>query len=336
MEHREAPRMAPAEAATARRFARFVSAPTVSRIALSRLGLAVLAGMLTVGLVTSGGWYALRLMMGWVDRQRPYQIAFHEITLDPPPPAWYRGSACVFLDRVRAAALVQEPSLSVLNCDLEELKTDFQKYAWVKRVARVRCVPPERDHPARLTIQLEYREPVAVAILPKRPEIVLDGEGVILPGEDIDRERVGPFIPIHRLAPPYAPRTGQVWKVESATPGVAEVNAHAVAAARLAACLKEVAAQGKNSGPLSPVPLIAFDRNGAGPFVEFAATRWLLWGEVPGDESPGQPTAEAKWTMLRDWVQKNGVEALKYPCYLEFAQSKLVVRLGGANPSDGK
>ncbi len=90
MEHREAPRMATAEARTrdagpdldhGSRFARFLTLPTQRRFTPTRLVLSLLA--LVAALVV--GSQVLHLLVEWVHGQAPYQIEFREIVLDPSP-----------------------------------------------------------------------------------------------------------------------------------------------------------------------------------------------------------------------------------------------------------
>src|SRR3954470_2740930 len=100
MEHREIPRIVSAEGrprdaraepvADRHRFARFVTSPTERRLVLSRLGLAVLAGVCALIAVGVVGAHVLEKMVRWLHGRPQYQTTFGAIELEPAPPAWYR------------------------------------------------------------------------------------------------------------------------------------------------------------------------------------------------------------------------------------------------------
>src|SRR4051812_31740807 len=123
MEHREHPRMAMSEGpprdasdpATTRRFARFVPAPNVRRLALSRIGLAIGASAGILGLVVLVMSQGIHSAAGWLHRQPLY--ALESITLDPPPPAWFRGGEGRFVARVGLGEARAQTG-SVLDLDL--------------------------------------------------------------------------------------------------------------------------------------------------------------------------------------------------------------------------
>ncbi len=101
-------------------------------------------------------------------------------------------------------------TFSALDFDREHLLLRFKRYIWVEKVLHVTVT-----HPNRVTVQLEYVEPVAMERLADRPErTIVNGDGVILPREDIDFGRVGPLIQLYRFEPPVAPTFGETWKTQ--------------------------------------------------------------------------------------------------------------------------
>jgi hypothetical protein len=307
MEHRE-----PGTASEGTRgFARLVATPRARRRALTRLGLAALALGLTLAAVVT----LMDLAARWLRQQRDYLLPFREITLDPPPPPWYRGGARAFLDRVRKDDPAKE-TISVLGVDFEELTRDFRLYCWVEKVLRV-----ERGYPNRLVVHLRYRIPVAIGQESSGSFWVIDKDGVILPHQDVDEKLVDRLIQIVNLDPPFDPRPGQVWKSEKGASRPAEGDEHVLAAARLADFLKAMTEREK---PLSRPELLQFlhiqDHT---LFVQYGPSTIVRWGEAPGAEAPGQLSATEKWTMLREWVEAHPNPSDESPSYLviEFTRS---------------
>ncbi|HMB02555.1 MAG TPA: hypothetical protein VKP69_02310, partial [Isosphaeraceae bacterium] len=307
-----------------RRFARFVAVPRVRRLALTRIGLAGLAAVLTLAALV----VLLELATSWLKRQPDYRLAFREITLDPPPPSWYRGGAAAFLDRVRDGDPSKQ-AVSVLGIDLEELQRGFRLYCWVERVVRV-----ERSYPNRLVVHLEYRKPVAVArgkVVPGRakvePDRVIDKDGVILPKGDIDEEAVNRLISVVDLDPPFDPRPGRVWKSGDSSRGQERGDERVLAAAKLADFLETAQEREKTLPPaLQLIAIHPIDKHTL--FVQNGPSTIVLWGEAPGSEYPGQLSAEDKWAKLRDWVRANPNLQVESPyfLYLRFTKGEFIIR----------
>jgi hypothetical protein len=328
MEHRESPRIGRVDdragdavtgPAPSRRFARLVASPAVRRLAVNRVGLAVVASIAILGLVVAAGTLARRSASEFLQRQPEYQLAFKEIALEPPPPAWYRGGTEGFLKRVREEAR-EEESFSVLGVDLARLDRAFRLYAWVEKVEQV-----TRSYPNRVVVRLAYREPVAVAHSGDQAAVVVDRDGVILPRGEIEWEAAGPLILIAGLPPPVDPRPGRFWKSGDAAKGTVQADERVLAAARLAAFLKS-----KQARPESSIPALRFmalhPEVKRQIFVECASMMMILWGDAPGEEPPGQLTAEARWTMLRDWVKENPARVVEHPSYLHFTKTGVSIQ----------
>ncbi len=181
----------------------------------------------------------------------------------------------------------------------------------------------------RIAVALEYRMPVARAGLEDRQEIVLDREGVILPREDLDPAEADRLVQICDLDPPRDPRPGVPWKTGDAARGQEQADPRVLAATRLVEYLNSVAAQEENhiSGlrVMAVHPAPDFPRQW---FVEFDNQFMVFWGDPPGSEADGELSAEAKWTMFRDWAKRNDLRTVKYPRYLRFTKTGLVVAQG--------
>lgn len=310
-------------AASTRRFARLVPSPATRRDALGRLGLTVLACTVVLSLVlvaiVSGG----RALVRWLHERPAYQLRFDEMTLEPEPPAWFVRGRVGFLDGLRSNAKRPE-SLSVLDVDLAKLRDDFRHYAWVKKVKGV-----EKLVSNRIVVRLDYREPVAR--WEKDPKVVIDGDGVILPGEDINTEAAERLMWLASVDhPPFDSRPGEPWKKGNAAEGLTWPDERVMAAARLAGFLKAR----RVDEILPALRVVAIHPTpDSRLFVQFTDDVMAFWDEPPGDERPGRPTASEKWTLLRDRARRQGSLGIRYPKgSLAFSKDGIDDRLATDSP----
>ena len=164
--------------------------------------------------------------------------------------------------------------------------------------------------PLGLTVQLAYRRPVALVETTTGEKYLVDGSGVILPQDDLDTD-VATFVKQHGLIGikgdgilrPARSEAGRRWKSMAGVHDAAPVNSRIPAAARLAGFLLEKARTiDKERQPEPEYPLInPMDPKGRGLFLKNAESTYILWGDAPGEENPGNPTAEEKWERLREW-----------------------------------
>jgi hypothetical protein len=289
------------------RFARFVSLPRQRHLVLSRLGLAVLSSIIALIVTAVVGWHLLGSLVRWLHNQPVYQTNFSAIELDPPPPDWYRGGSAGFLERVRQAVQREDMAFSALDVDLTELRLQFQRYRWVKRVRL------ERRSPNRIIAHLEYRIPVASAPMPDNPPLVLiDEEGVHLPWEDVDEAMSSRLISIKGLDPPV--ETGQT-------------DERTLAGVKLAVFLQSALARsGKPHSPvLQPKAIYPAKDQENKFFILNREGTFVYWGESPGAESPGTLSAAEKWKMLQDWLPGRPRTPVRDPFFLRFTKEGVVI-----------
>ncbi len=334
-EHRESLEIGPEEAerplpTSSRRFARLMDSPAARRVALPRLIAAVALSVGMVWLAASG----VRSFLGWVGSGSEHQLPFSKIDLVPPPEPWIVGGRARILEQVRSEAKLPE-MLSLLGVDLKSLRNDFRRCPWVKDVTRV-----ERSYQS-LTVRLVYRKPVAVVVLEKPGEnaYVIDEEGVPLPPIDIDwkskaprfqvRGIADPLIEIRGVASSTVPRFGVPWKIQNESGSLDDRDPKVLGAARLAEFLQR---QPKTTMTGRKAPEFTAIWVSGEPTTSLTLRdvedNWVDWGEPPGSEKPGDPSAEARWTMLLEWVDRHGSIEAKSPDYLRFnrAGAELVVR----------
>ena len=319
-------------ATSSRRFARLVESPAARRVALPRL---VAAAAVSIGLV----WLAatgVRSLVGWVAARPDQQLAFSKIELIPPPEPWIVGGRARILEQVRADSKLPE-TLPLLELDLKALRNDFRRCPWVKDVTRV-----ERSYRA-LTVHLLYRKPVAVVVLEKHladgNAYVIDEEGVPLPPKDIDgkfkdlRFQVvgisGPLIEIRGVLAATVSRFGVPWKIRDESGSMVD-DPRVLGAARLAEFLQRQPRTTPNGRKAPEFVAIWLSGEPVSTFMlRDADDNWVDWGEPPGSEKPGEPSAEARWRMLLDWVDRHGPLDARSPNHLRFTRTEAeLVRRG--------
>ena len=331
-EHRDSPEIEPelageARTTASRRFARMVESPAARRVALPRLLLAVglLLGLLVLGFV--GGSRLVNSVMAWVASRPEHQLPFSKIELVPSPDPWVFGGRLRILEQVRDEAKHGEV-LSLLELDLKSLEKDFRRCPLVKDVILV-----DRSQYGRLIVHLVYRKPVAVVVLDSKKDngntYVIDEEAVPLPPRDVDWTDTGPrfqvrgnpdpLIEIRGVKSSTEPEFGVPWKRSDG-----ERDPMILGAALLAEFL-----QGRQkpnpSRPNAPsfARIYLLDEPINWFLLCDSRQNWVQWGKAPGEEKPGELSAEDRWKMLLDSVDRDGPLNAKYPNFLQFTRSGL-------------
>jgi hypothetical protein len=301
------------------RLRRFVFVRAERQLDLPRVLLAsclVVAGLALIGYL---GTQALRTMIRWLHQQPQYQVKFLDIRLQNEPPAWFRGGAQAFLRQVRENAKEAEV-LPVLELETERIDRDFRLFPWVDDVTRVEY-PPQG-----ITVHLVYKQPVATIPFPPGEHVILDRNGHILPGKDIDTLKLGSLIRITGTGldqPAAENRPGRAWK--SSAPGAEgpRLKRCVLGAARLAGFLQETdrASEAESVPALRVLVIVATDRRGF--FVQNAEDTMIYWGEAPGSEASGNLAAQGKWEILKKWATTPGRRILPVGDYWRFSGAEL-------------
>jgi hypothetical protein len=299
-----------ARSSAARSFARLIDPTTARHLADSRLTAVILVSLLMLlAVVAAIRFWLIPETTRWLHQRAVYQVAFRDIALEPPPPPWIRSGRAGLLERVRVGSGLPE-TLSLLDLKLEHLSRAFRNHCpWVGAVRGVRRAYPGSKQPA-LTVELEYRRPVARVRVPGQRPIILDALGVIVPADDLDLSATGPLFWITSLEPPLKLEPGVYWMSGPAPDGLAQPNPSAEAAARLAAFL-----QGKLTSagtPASKLDLRIDVEHGPNHlFIPTTDGLWVHWADAPGAEPPGTPSAEQKWHFLLTWLQNSGPASVR-------------------------
>ena len=280
-------------------------------------------GVALLALGPVGLFYAHRRMSAWLHERGDYQIDFASIKLDPPVPGWYRGGGVAFLERFRVEA-GYPVRIPLLTMDLSQLHKALSKDPWVAHVDRV-----ERKYPDQFVIHLVYRRPVAlvrVAYSDVQKVYVLDSEGIIVRGEDVDRERAAPLTPLTGLSSPVDPRPGLPWFVADAQK-VPRPDPRVAHGAALAAFLGDHLSMLKSKAPFDRVEAINPTHDpDDGLWFRLTAETWVLWGSPVSTESPGELDAEEKWRILVQTAREYPGLSLPKGQFWQFVKTGLVIR----------
>ena len=243
MEHREPPRIGAGDRRSGGavesggshvRLRAFDPFRSRARIGSGRLAVASVVAVCVAGLVVYAASRATIGAVGWLHRQSQYQLAFDDVQLVHELPAWYRGGKREFLSRVRRSS-GNLAHISQLEVRPDRIATAFRLDPWVEDVIKVTYGP------GRIAVDLKFREPVAWVKFASGQLQIVDGEGRLLPTEDVDVEMVAPVVTItgETLTPPADPRAGVVWKSKAGGADVDRVDEQVVAAAGLARFLAQ-------------------------------------------------------------------------------------------------
>lgn len=274
---------------TARRPLGFGRAPV--RLRPGRVGFVVAVGLILLGLGV--GWGPAR---HWLYTRDVHRLPFEAIELAPPPPPWIKADRRALLRDVREQS--GSPAMvDALEVDLTTIRKALTYHCpWIRSVGEIR-----RAHPNRLIAQVEFREPIAQVTFPdgaSSPSIV-DAEGVVLPGDLLDKDRAGPLIRIRSETAPARLRPGETVKIADGE-GLHSPDPSLLRACELAARFREWASP-EMASTLGIPTVIPFGRTKT-LWVEYPGPRRARWGPLDEGNSPGEPGDEEKWRKLAEWV----------------------------------
>ncbi len=334
MEHRDPPRFAAEDARTGAVAHVVQGRPDRPQMALPRplrrgfdRGRLRLAVWLASGLIGAVLAYRAGLAaVAWLGDQPAYQVPFRSIMLDPPPPAWYRGGSATFLENVRQRAGMPE-TIPLLKFKGPEIQDVFKLSPWTQEVLQITY------RPLGLTIRLDYHQPVAIVVPPSHQEYLVDRSAIILPLEEVDRERLQRELDLiliegEGLSDPIDPQPGIVWKPRGGLHDIAVGNEHIADAAEVAGFLEEkTRSLDKSANPalnIRSVNPMDKAKEYRGQFLLNAESTYILWGAAPGKEDPKSLGAEEKWAKLCEWSRTEKNRKLPYRHYWEITAAGVI------------
>ena len=182
-----------------------------------------------------------------------------------------------------------------------QVASAFELHPWVKEVERVRIA-----YPAKLQVELAYRAPIAMVLLPDDPNddrgprmLPIDANAVQLPCEDFNEEFANENFPRIDVGNTYP--TGPV-----GTNWGDDVVAKAAKIAEVLhedwESLKDVLHRVERSSvPTSMTDQPDFDIRGL-PLADGSPGLIVHWGRAPGDELAIEPSAKMKLKRLQQWI----------------------------------
>ncbi|MEK6248721.1 MAG: hypothetical protein N2C12_11115 [Planctomycetales bacterium] len=232
--------------------------------------------------LVAGGIY-----LGWqVLRQSDeYLVSPKDIELAPPP-RWVDRDVLLG-EIVRDASL--DDRLSLLDDRLtERINMAFRAHPWVE------SAEAEKFHPARIKVQIVYREPVAV-VSSNDQLIPIDKNGIRLPAEDFTLDELRQFARLDLLSISHQVRDGEIWD-----------DPRILGGATIAAAIgEEWLPFGLAAIQPAAQPIVDHPQAYTYMLVTRSGAR-IPWGPQFLKAHATEPTAEEKMDRLKAYVKKNG------------------------------
>ena len=221
---------------------------------------------------------------------RQYLLATSEIEITTPP-HWVPHDLAQ--QATRQARLPDE--LLLLDPDVtRQVAAAFEKHPWVLGKVHV-----STSVPARMRVELEYREPVAIVRVVQGATSGLypiDREGTLLPSADFAPSQLSKYPLIETISTPPAVAAGLVWK-----------DARVIGAARLAVELKP---NWEHFGFQSILVPANTDRGLTWDRLNLQLTTRggsrVIWGRPPGAKHPGELSVEKKIERIKFYLSHHG------------------------------
>jgi hypothetical protein len=194
------------------------------------------------------------------------------------------------IDQVRIQSQLPR-DLSLLDAKLcPNLAAAFEKHPWVARVISVK-----QSFPADVTVELEYRQPVATAQV-KGGRLPIDGEGMVLPSEDFAAADVPKYPTIRLQGGGSLFRTGD--RITDAGLSGAAALARLLSArwTELELDAIELPRLTDSTTKAADIILQLHTRSGS----------TIIWGRAPGTSHPGELTAPQKLARLEKYHAEFG------------------------------
>jgi hypothetical protein len=233
-----------------------------------------------------GGWYMVwREVRGHVLSSRAYRVGPQELEITPLP-EWIHSD--IRGEVLRSATL--DGPLSIMDDNLaERIAGAFSLHPWIAKVRRV-----TKHHPARVTVEVEYRRPVLMVEVPGGL-LPVDVQGVLLPKGDFSPVEQSRFPRLARIDTAPLGTAGEFWG-----------DPRVVGAAEIAAALGQTWLELKltqivpSASPVSGIP-----EDYVYTLLTRSGTR-IVWGRAPGRNVPGELPPAEKIARLKQYVVTHG------------------------------
>jgi hypothetical protein len=250
-----------------------------------------------------------------------YQLDFQQIRISPAPE---RPIPANLVEQViEQAGLPRQ--FSVLSENLTpDIANAFRQHPWVAKVIRVRKL-----FPAAVTVELEYRKPVAMAQVPGG-RIPIDIDGTVLPTADFSTADSGEFPLIQNVTSRLKVRPGNVWNDPAILAAASLAN---LLGSKWKSLKLEAISVPRTIDPnmrSTDVPLELVGRGGSR----------IVWGRGPGSDHPGELEATQKIRRIEkylvdygDFSQPNGPYEIDIRHWQEISRRPLASDQAQAKPA---
>ncbi|HLQ44915.1 MAG TPA: hypothetical protein VK137_09325 [Planctomycetaceae bacterium] len=244
-------------------------------------------------------------------RSSQYRLKTAQIEITPPP-HWVPHDLVEQI--TKKAGLPDE--LSLLDADVtQRLAAAFERHPWVKGHVRV-----QTSVPARVQVDMEYREPAAMVRVSsgaKSGLFPIDADAIVLPSTDFSPAEVAKYPVIENVATTPRGPAGTAWD-----------DVGVLGAARLAVWLKpnwkEFGLKSIRVPARSPSKVagneLSYQLNTPG------GSR-IIWGRPPGSRHPGEVPAEKKIERMKYYLRHHGPFDSKHgPCEFDITNWRDISR----------
>jgi hypothetical protein len=264
-----------------------------------------------IGALLAGAAALLFVLHSWYGSQL-ISDPRHRVTLEQihitAPPAWIDSDAAEL--KKQAASLGKlPPTMDLHDAQLTvQVAEAFRRHPWVHQVQQV-----VKEYPARVTVELEYRRPVAMVEHGPDALLPVDMDGICLPTGDFSPQEARQY---PRIADPGSePQTklaGYTWgdpRVEGAAQIAAALQPHWT---QLPLAAIHVPPKHPSSSQGGPVFQLETEENIR-----------ITWGRPPGSEQPGEPLAADKIARLVEIFRPTGGQPRSLPETIDLRVGRL-------------
>lgn len=240
--------------------------------------------VLMIAAFVAAAWIGWQRVRDRVLSSPDYLVGPDQVEITPLPP-WIHHD--IRADVFRDASL--DGPLSILDDALvDRMASAFALHPWVAKVRRV-----SKQHPARVVVELDYRQPVLM-VTSRAGMIPVDLYGTVLPAGDFSAVEAAGYPRLVGVDTPPLGTVGQPW-------GDARVAGAAIIAYLLAA----------QWGPLGLAEIHPSEPAGGrwsdcAFFLTTRAGTKIRWGKAPLGNRSDEPSAEAKIARLEQFVRQHG------------------------------
>ncbi len=249
-------------------------------------GGAVFTLVVMLAVLAGGGVWVWKKLGPQIYGSDQYRLQSDQISVNEPP-RWLTADD-IREEVVRRASL--DRPLSILDQDIaQRIGLAFAAHPWVAEVTRV-----EKFHPARVEVELRYREPVATIAVGAKL-MPLDADGVRLPEDNFSQVQLTKMPRIRGVVPRATPRPGGSWN-----------DRRILGAAQIARAFGD-SWHGMGLRDILPSPRPVRGMKDVYSYeLATARGRRIPWGPQSLVDTPDEPSANEKCEKLQRYVEQHG------------------------------